>query len=296
MRKIGFLGFGEVGSTFAVGLKGAGAEVRAYDKCWDMETVGQRIQRRSQEKGIALAHTPAALAGWAEILIAVTTPKVARETAEMVAASLRPGQFYADLNSATPTMKRQVEDVLRASGADLIDGGILGVPGQTGLKTPIALSGKRASELAQVLGGFGMQIQVVGELIGQASAYKVIRSIYTKGVEAVLLECLVAAEQFDLRPQVLETLYAFLRQKPEEMFNMVLTTHAIHARRRSGEMEGVLALLQESGIDSRMTEATMKKLAWSADLKLVDVFDGEVPARMEMVLQAIQAKLKGKSQ
>lgn len=86
---------------------------------------------------------------------------------------------------------------------------------------------------------------------------------------------------------------AFLRQPPEQLFNMLLTTHAIHARRRAGEMEGVLALLAEAGIDGRMTEATMQKLAWSADLGLVDEFDGEIPIRMEAVLQVIQAKLYG---
>lgn len=293
MQKIGFLGFGEVGSTFAAGLREAGAQVRAYDQGWNLDTVGPRLQRRSQEKMVELVAEPAALAAWADILIAVTTPKAARETAEAVAPSLRPGQFYADLNSATPSMKQQVEARLGPTGAELVDGGILGVPSLTGVRTPIAVSGRRAAELAQLLNGFGMRLSVVGETIGQASAFKVIRSIYTKGAEAVLLECLVAAERFGLREPMLESLYAFLREPTERLFNMVLTTHAIHARRRSGEMEGVLALLAESGLDARMTEATVRKLAWSADLGLVDHFDGEIPARMEEVLEAILARLPG---
>jgi len=47
--KIGLLGFGEVGSRFARGLKSSGASVQAYDKNWNADPIGFRIRQRASE-------------------------------------------------------------------------------------------------------------------------------------------------------------------------------------------------------------------------------------------------------
>jgi hypothetical protein len=78
----------------------------------------------------------------------------------------------------------------------------------------------------------------------------------------------------------------FLERDPiESTMNMLITSNAIHARRRAGEMEGVVELLNEIGVDNVMTVATMKKLMWSADLGLRDLFNGEMPEHMEEVIK-----------
>ncbi len=289
--KIGFLGFGEVGSCFACGLKGAGAEVRAYDKYWNTDPVGPRIRQRGAEAGVALAQSADALLNWADIFISVTSPVAALETARMVEADLREGQVYADFNSATPRVKQDIASRIIARGCAFVDGGILGSPRLEGHRVPIVVSGSQAVALASMLNGYGMQITVIGEMPGQASALKVIRSIFTKGLESVLVECLVVAQAFGIREPILTSVIAFLESHPPaRLLDMLMTTHAIHAQRRAGEMAGVLDLLTEAGIDSIMTDATRRKLQWSADLRVREFFQNEAPGQLSDVIEAI-AKL-----
>lgn len=121
---------------------------------------------------------------------------------------------------------------------------------------------------------------------GQASGLKVIRSVFTKGFECILLECLHAARELSIGTAIKSSIIEFLERDPiESTMNMLITSNAIHARRRAGEMEGVVELLNEIGIDNVMTVATMKKLMWSADLGLRDLFNGEMPEHMEEVIK-----------
>ena len=287
-RKIGFLGFGEVGSCFARDLTRAGALVRAYDKYWNTDSMGPRIRQRGTEAGVVLAESPEALLHWGDVFISVTSPVVALETARTVEADLREGQVYADFNSATPRVKQEIARVVGSRGCAFVDGGILGSPRMEGHRVPIVVSGSQAAALASMLNGYGMQITVIGSEPGQASALKVIRSIFTKGLESVLLECLVAAQAFGIRKPILTSVIAFLESHPAApLLNMLMTTHAVHAHRRAGEMAGVLDLLTEAGIDSIMTDATRRKLQWSADLGVREFFHDEVPSRLGDVIEAV---------
>ena len=291
--RIGFLGFGEVGSCFARDLTRAGALVRAYDTYWNTDATGSRIRQRAADAGVLLTEYPEALLHWANVLISVTSPVVALETARMVQADLREGHVYADFNSATPRVKQEIARVVSVRGCTFVDGGILGSPRMEGHRAPIVVSGSPAAALASMLNGYGMQLTVIGSQPGQASALKVIRSIFTKGVESVLLECLVAAHAFNIREPVFTSVIAFLESHPvAPLLNMLMTTHAVHAQRRAGEMAGVLELLTEAGIDSIMTDATRRKLQWSADLHVRGAFPGEAPSHLSEVIEAV-AQLSG---
>jgi 3-hydroxyisobutyrate dehydrogenase-like beta-hydroxyacid dehydrogenase len=295
MKRIGFLGFGEVGSCFSKDLKTAGAEVMAYDKFWNVEPHGHHIRERSAESGVDLSPTPQALAAWADVLISVTAPAVALDTAQMIAESLRCDQIFADFNSATPQAKRDIARLVGVGGCDFVDGGILGSPRMSGHRVPIVVSGPRADQLASLLNEFGMHLACIGTEPGQAAALKVIRSVFTKGLEAVLLECLVAAEVFGIRDSILRSLVEFLgTHSATDLFNMLITTHAVHARRRAGEMEGVLGLLEMHNIDAIMTAATHRKLQWSADLRVGERLR-ETPMQLADVIKAV-AELSQKSE
>ena len=53
---------------------------------------------------------------------------------------LRPGQTYCDLNSTAPSVKLQLDDLLKPSGAGFVEGAILGAIGVTGAGTHILLA------------------------------------------------------------------------------------------------------------------------------------------------------------
>lgn len=287
MTRIGIVGFGEVGSCLGAGLRAAGAEVTAYDSCWNVEPAAARVRRRSEETGIPLAADPCALAAQADCVIAVTVPTAALEAARGVAPGLRPGQFYADFNSAVPAVKREIERLVQAQGGQFVDGGILGSPRTSGHRVPVVVSGRQAAAFAAAMNRLGMRCTPIGTEAGQASALKVIRSVFTKGFEAVLLECLVAAEAFGIRDAIRRSLAEFLAgQSPDALFELLMTTHAVHAGRRAGEMDGVLALLRGTGIDAAMTDATARKLRWSAALDIMGKSGGE-PANLAEVIRLV---------
>lgn len=287
-RKIGLIGFGEVGSRFARGLKSSGASVQAYDKQSNTDAMGPRIRQRAGETGILLTETPQALAEWADVLISVTAPVVAVETVQMVAPFLRRGQIYADFNSAGPRIKQEIAARVTGRECGFADGGILGSLQLDGHKVPIVVSGPQAAALASLLNDYGMQITVIGSEPGQASALKVVRSVFTKGLEVVLLECLLAAQAFGIREPILASLVQFMESHPAgDLFAMLITTHAVHAGRRTGEMAGVLALLKECDIDATMTEATHRKMGQSAALSLGEYFKNETPKQLGEVIEAI---------
>ncbi|WP_438811351.1 hypothetical protein, partial [Salmonella enterica] len=73
-------------------------------------------------------------------------------------------------------------------------------------KTPLLCAGIGAEDIRALLASVGAPIKAVGDRAGDAATLKLLRSIFTKGVEALAVECLVAAEKKDLR----HTLYDVL--------------------------------------------------------------------------------------
>src|SRR6476620_10845970 len=98
MIRIGFIGFGEAGSTVARGLKSAGLErIFAYDikpKTSDIATI---------------VKSPRELAAACEILFSTVTSSSALDAAKQNAPFLTPRHTYADLNSVSPALKQDIE-------------------------------------------------------------------------------------------------------------------------------------------------------------------------------------------
>ena len=82
--RLGFVGFGEVGWSFAKGLREEGLEtIVAYDIASFDAPGSELIQGRARETRVELARTPAELAQKTEVIIAVV-PGI--ETAKAAAA------------------------------------------------------------------------------------------------------------------------------------------------------------------------------------------------------------------
>ena len=59
-------------------------------------------------------------------------------------------------------------------------------------KVPMLLAGKDAEELIAKLAPYGVDMTSVGDDIGAASTIKMCRSVFMKGLDAILMECMVA--------------------------------------------------------------------------------------------------------
>ena len=285
---IGFLGFGEAGFHLARGLRRAGAPpLMAYDINADRGTAGERIRARAFETGTRLLATPHALAG-ARIILSVVTAASAVEAARSVAAALTADHLFTDLNSVSPATKRHVAAVIGGGAGRFVEGAILApVPGADH-RVPIVLNGPWASAFVEAMSRYEMRLEVMNRTIGAAAAVKMCRSIVIKGLEALLLECSVAAAEYDAADRVFESLaetYPGMdwRKTADYMIGRVLQ----HGERRAREMEEVAATLREAGIDPVMADATARRQDWEATLRKEGRLSGRRPDSPSALLKLL---------
>jgi 3-hydroxyisobutyrate dehydrogenase-like beta-hydroxyacid dehydrogenase len=292
--RLGLVGYGEIGSTLGAGLRRAGLdEVVSYDKHASDGPYAALIQRRAREAGVPLLRSPAELAERADVIVGATPGSSSVASAEALAPHLGPRHLVVDIASATPRVKQAVAERLAPSGAGFVDGSIVGTP-KDGHGMPILLAGAPAGRLRDALAPWGMNLTVVGERIGDASAIKILRSVVMKGLEALLLECLLGARRYGIDAAVLASIEGTLARPFSQTAQGLLTTDAIHAGRRSEEAAMSAEALAEVGFDGFVTRAVAERLRWVAELGMKEHFGGEVPRDWQTALDGIEAKLAGR--
>src|SRR5262245_59418686 len=113
MMTFGFIGLGEAGSTIAKGLQSAGAErLCAFDINTHSARHGALIQQRAEQSGVTLVESSAELARASEILFSTVTSSAALDAANQTAPFLQAHHVYADLNSVSPALKREIAGVI----------------------------------------------------------------------------------------------------------------------------------------------------------------------------------------
>jgi 3-hydroxyisobutyrate dehydrogenase-like beta-hydroxyacid dehydrogenase len=170
-----------------------------------------------------------------------------------------------------------------------VDGAIMGALPISGHKVLIFAAGSHAAEAARLLNQRGMNLQAVGTEPGRASAIKLILSISSKGLEAVLVETLLAARHYGVEEQVLSAFHQFFSKGLDAAIDRFVGSDAVHAGRRVKEMESSVRLLKKLGIAPIMTEATVQRLRWSASLGLKEYFKDKTPEGYKEVIRAWEA-------
>lgn len=233
--KVGFLGFGEVASTLSTWLIESGAEVYT-----SIEGRSIKTQNLAKTSPVNIFKDDKTLAETSDILISAVVPAEAVKIAEKVGEHSK--GIYIDINNISPKTVKNALDYIENDKT--VDAAIMGGIKKEGKDVQIIASGNSAEEFSK-LNNYGLNIKVIGPNIGQASALKMLRSSYTKGVSALLFESLYAAYQMDLGEEFLK----YLEQTECPDFSKSATSRVIsnvfHAERRAQEMDEVLKMLQE---------------------------------------------------
>lgn len=293
--KIAVIGLGEVGSHYARGLAAGGAYVSAYNR--NMDDPAKRERYKALERdGVKLRSTVEDTVRESALILAVTTSHTALDTARSVLPYLTAGQIYVECNSTVPDVKEEIAGMLSKT-ADMVDATTMASVNQLGHKTPVNLSGSRAAEVSEILNGYGMNTRCIGDKVGQASALKVLRSIFMKGFEAVLVESMQASNRYGVAEQVFDSIIDFFGTKPlPDIMQMLIATDAIHARRRAEEMTAITQMLSKHGIENTMSQACVKKLMWVDSLGMERRFNGAVPSDIKPVLDILSAGCRDEEQ
>ncbi|MGZ7108888.1 MAG: NAD(P)-binding domain-containing protein [Methanobacterium sp.] len=242
--KIGFIGFGEVGSTLASGLLNEGIEVSTC-----IQDRSSKTQKIAEEMDLNLCKSNKELAEASDILISAVNPQSAIKIAQYVGEYV--SGIYVDINNVSPkTVKKTLSFI---KNGKVVDASIIGAV-RKGLNVPIITSGPYADQFAE-LNNYGMNIEVIGTEIGQASAIKILRSSFTKGISALLFETLYSAYQMGIDQEVLKYISKTECEGFEISAASRLISSAFHAKRRYEEMDEVIELLLESE-DPKMNKAT----------------------------------------
>jgi 3-hydroxyisobutyrate dehydrogenase-like beta-hydroxyacid dehydrogenase len=255
--RIAFLGFGEVATAFSSALAARGCEIASHDILIDNPGGVEKLRARAGTTPVAFGSLEAALQGTDYVFSTVTT-SVALDAARRCAKHLRPQQAFVDLNATGPGLKAQIGEVIESAGARFVEGALLGAVGVTGAKTEILLGGAHARAAERDLAGeLGLNARFYSEEIGRASTFKMLRSVFSKGMEALLVEFLVAGERAGMRDELWSEVTTLFATQPFDKvaLNWVRSHSSAHARRRD-EMKQVAGVLRELGVEPIVTTAT----------------------------------------
>jgi 3-hydroxyisobutyrate dehydrogenase-like beta-hydroxyacid dehydrogenase len=251
------VGFGEVASRFGEALTESGALVLAYDVLLDRSDGAQALTARARGKPPAFIPLAKMLAT-VDIVLSTVTTDVALAAARSCVPYLRKGQAFVDLNATAPAVKREIATVIAPTGAEFVEGAILPAVGVMGAKSQVLVCGASATRVAGTLNAAGLNFKPYGEEIGRASTFKLMRSVFSKGLEALLVECLLAGRRAGVGDDLWREIVATIDAKSfEEVGGNWVRTHGTAHARRWHEMVEVAGLLRELGVDAPMTDATV---------------------------------------
>ena len=187
IARVGLVGYGEVGKTFAAALAARAAErglqwVGAWDLKFDAPATREPESAHAAAHGVAACESLAALCAQADLVISAVTASSTLTVAQAAAPLLRTGALFLDLNSASPGTKQQAAALVDGAGAYYVEAGVMTSVPPYGIRVPMLLGGARAAALAPVLTGWGMDATPVAERVGVASAIKMCRSVMIKGL------------------------------------------------------------------------------------------------------------------
>jgi 3-hydroxyisobutyrate dehydrogenase-like beta-hydroxyacid dehydrogenase len=288
--RIGFVGFGEAAYHIAKGLRQPGiASITAFDI-----NVTSKVRQRAREAETRLVETNGELAQSCDILMSAVTADQALHAAEQNAPHLTAQHIYADLNSVSPGVKQSIARVIEASGARFAEIAMMAPVPPYGHKVPMLAGGAGAQEFVDRLAPFGISAEIVSSEVGTAAATKMFRSIIVKGMEALITECVLGATRYHADERVFASLAeTFPGINWKELADYMVGRVVVHGERRAREMEEVAATLREIDIEPIMAEAIVRRMDWSVEAGLKQLFGGEAPKGYREVVDATAKKLVG---
>jgi 3-hydroxyisobutyrate dehydrogenase-like beta-hydroxyacid dehydrogenase len=256
---------GDMGHAVGAVLRQAGLRVVTQ-----LDGRSERTRALAARAGIEEVSDDDALVRAPDILLSILVPAEAVALAERIARAVRgtgATPLYVDCNAIAPQTTRQVAEIVEGAGARFVDAGIIGPPPQPGASsTRFYASGRDAAAFTR-LTDFGLDVRVVGDQPGEASAVKMCYAALTKGTTALMTELSIAAERLGvsdaLRAEFAESQPAMLERMQRAVPAMVPKAH-----RWVGEMTEIARTFQACGLTPHIFEGAAELYALVAETDL----------------------------
>jgi 3-hydroxyisobutyrate dehydrogenase-like beta-hydroxyacid dehydrogenase len=215
-----------------------------------------RTQALAARAGIEPVADDQVLAQEADILLSIMVPAQAEPFAERIAPAIEQSArplTYVDCNAIAPETSKRIGERIEAAGGVFVDAGIIGPPPRESSEaTRFYASGLHADRFA-VLNEHGLDIRVIGETLGDASAVKMCYAALTKGTTALMTGLSLTAERLGvsdaLRAEFEISQGAMLARMRGQVPAMVPKAH-----RWVGEMEEIAKTFQSAGVTPKIFE------------------------------------------
>jgi 3-hydroxyisobutyrate dehydrogenase-like beta-hydroxyacid dehydrogenase len=250
IEHIGLMTPGDMGQAVALQLKQKGFSVYTA-----LEKRSERSKTLARQAGLIDVGSLTRLTECCGVVLSIMNPAAALEFGGELAQAMARTQhrpLFVDCNAIAPVTVQAIEKKISAVGGRCVDGSIVGPPPRGGKKCRLYFSGADAAELRQ-LASPQMDVSVLSERVGDASALKMCYATMTKGVGALVLELLIAGRRLGIG----EALVNQIKETERGIYDAVmrkLTVMPPKAYRWVPEMNQIALCLESTGMTPRMMQ------------------------------------------
>ncbi|MBX9462253.1 MAG: DUF1932 domain-containing protein [Aquamicrobium sp.] len=287
--KIGFIGFGEAARAFRKSLAEVDPALAffAYDILLDSEGSQGPCAAVMKECDVVAVSSSADGFSDCDWIVSAVTADQSLGAARAASGWLRPGQTFFDINSVSPQRKQESAAHVSATGAAYLDMAVMAPVHPRGHRTPVLLAGTVRPSTTQALSRLGFDFEVVGPEPGAATAIKMVRSLFVKGLEAITVEALLAAQASGCLDYVLKSLgKSFAGLGWPDFAHYQFERTLTHGNRRAAEMRESAATMAVLGRNDRLADAIADTQALMGAMKAAPHANADLAA----VLAALEPK------
>jgi 3-hydroxyisobutyrate dehydrogenase len=283
--KVAIVGFGEVGRAYAGAAAAAGHDVVLIDPYPAAAAVAL-----ADRLGITVNPSPEGCVGDVHQVWICVAGDLVNKVCSSLIEELPGSAVIVDMTTASAEDKRACAAIVCAHGIAYVDIVIMGSVSTTGPRTALLAAGPRAEAVLSAFAAFGAPVKAMnGGQPGDAAAVKLLRTILTKGLETLAVECFMAAEKQGLRSALYEQLGDFDATGFVKFLEMLVTSHVQHAARRMHEVQRAQTQLAEIGCPSLVLGGSEARFAATVEaLKTspAELSTGDVDEAVAWLLRA----------
>ncbi|HEX8544538.1 MAG TPA: NAD(P)-binding domain-containing protein [Pseudomonas sp.] len=231
--KIGIIGAGEVGLTYARPWSASGHEITLCDL-----NPSSAAKAFAEESGLKISTSIADVVPDCDVVVSCVFGTVSLAVAEQALGSMQKDALYVDMTTADPNQIRSAAQRAAQLQIQYVDVAILGAIALTHEKTNLLGAGVGIDRAVSLYTSAGAPLkQVEGGAAGDAASLKILRSVFTKGLEALTIECFMAAEKQGVTDKLHDALSDIDQASLRDFLGALIRTHVVHAPRRLKEVE-----------------------------------------------------------
>lgn len=248
---IAIIGCGEVGYLYATALNQA-----KYSLQLCAPRPSEKILQFSRKNNIILYNNVGNWLQNSDLVISCVPGAISLTVAKEAFPFLKQGTTFADFSSSSSTDKYAASCLSESKKIIFIDVVIMGGVSLMREKTPLLCAGENSETIVKLMQSLGASVRVLPNAKpGDAASLKLLRTVFMKGLVALTVECVTAAEHQGVKALLYEILSDFDETPLNEFLDMLIRNHVVHACRQRNEIAEARKQLESMGLPSKLLPA-----------------------------------------